>query len=475
MSSAARAIGFQIPRGRDLPTMVAAGAFAFVAGALAVRSTQVSVTLTLLVLLLAVRARSRIGGLTLLWTYWLLAPFVRRILDLSVSAPSADPLSVLPFLATAILALIELRENRLDRRARSVLAIAGIGILIGVPTGLAADPTSAAFAVVAYMSSLSAFVLGWGDGVRRVDSLQRTLVIALLPIALYGIAQYFFPLTAWDSNWVNTSDLSSLGAPQEGHIRIFSTLNAPFTLAIVLGVGIMLGLGVRRRLGLTLLITLPLVVALALTFVRSAWLGLVVGLIVFAIAARGRASGRVVVVVAVCLVGLVVIGSSNPTTQAFTERITSLGNPGEDVSARERLATTERLLPTSLSQPLGAGLGQAGLAARLEGSGESEQLTVVDDGYLSLLRQSGPFGLLFVLAALMTSVTAAVRGLGRSSAEGRQAAGAVFATLVMLLVCLASGDVFFGMTGAILWYLCGVAMASGSREERVVERIRASG
>lgn len=463
MGEAARAIYPQIMRSRNVAS-IALAALALVAGALAVHSMQVAVTLVLLVLLLAVRTESRTAGLVTLWSYWLLAPFLRRVLELTVATSGSDPLSLLPFLATAMLALMELRENRLNRRARMILALAAIGILLGVPIGLVADPAASSFAAVAYIAGLSAFILGWGDGVRPASlaSLHRVLAVALVPLALYAIAQYFFSLTSWDANWVASAELASIGAPQEGHIRVFSTLNSPFTFAIVLAVGVILGLGVQRRLGTGIAVTVPLLVALALTFVRSAWLALVVGVLVFAGAARGRSGGRIAAVVAICLLALVTVGGSNPTTSAFTRRVTSLGNP-EDVSARERLETTKRLLPTSLSQPLGAGLGQAGLAVRLEQTGR-KRAEVVDDGYLSLLYQSGPFGFLLVLAALIASVRAAVQALSRAESQNRPAQAALLASLVALLVALASADVFFGLPGAILWYLCGLAVASASRE-----------
>ena len=134
---------------RELLGLIGSATFALVVGVLAVRSTQVAVAVTSLVLLLAVRAQSRSAGLALMWSYWLLAPFLRRVLDLTVGPASPDPLSLLPFLATGLLAFIELRENRLDRRARTVLALAAAGFLLGAPLGLIADPTAASFAVLA--------------------------------------------------------------------------------------------------------------------------------------------------------------------------------------------------------------------------------------------------------------------------------------------------------------------------------------
>ena len=442
---------------------------ALIAGAMAVKSTQLAIAGTLLLLLFAVRTESRSAGLATLWVYWLFIPMIRRVVDLLSSAPAADPLSLLPFVATAMLALMELRENRLSRRARTILAVAALGFLVGVPVGLTIDPAAMTFAAIAYLAGLSAFVLGWGDEVRPAfgSTLEQVLKVALVPMALYGIAQYFFPLTSWDDNWVTSTDLGSIEAPQEGHIRVFSTLNSPFTFAIVIAIGILFAVAMRRRFGAKALYLLPLAVALALTFVRSAWLSLVLGLIVYAAAAKGRAAGKTVAIVLVCLAGVVVVGSSNPTTKAFTDRLTSLGDPN-DISTKERLETTSRLLPQSVGQPLGAGLGQAGLAANLNESSESGVVDV-DNGYVALLYQCGVLAFLAVIWAILVSVGAAIRSLGRAPPGDRPYRAAILAILVMLLVAEASADVLFGIPGVIFWYLGGLSVASVSGRGAVTE------
>ncbi len=436
---------------------------ALLTGAMAVKSAQLAVAGTLFVLLLAVRIESRSAGLAVLWSYWLLLPAIRRIVDLvAAGSPSADPLSVLPFACTGLLAIMEMRENRLSRRARTILGASAVGFLIGVPVGLTVDPAATSFAAFAYLAGLSAFVIGWGDEVRpgAGSTLEKVLLGALIPLALYGIAQYFYPLTSWDDNWVESTDLGSIQAPQEGHIRIFSTLNSPFTFAIMLVVGIFFLISMRKRFSSALLYFVPVIVALALTFVRSAWLSMVIGLIVYAAAAKGRAAGKTVAIILVCLVGVVVLGGSNPTTKAFTDRITSLGD-SEDVSAKERLETTNRLLPQSVKQPLGAGVGQAGLASNLSESKE-KGVVDVDNGYVALIYQVGPLGFLLVIAAIFGCVGAAIRAVGSAAPPQRPYRAAILAILVTLLIAQASADVLFGLPGVIFWYLCGLSVAAVS-------------
>jgi putative inorganic carbon (hco3(-)) transporter len=450
---------------------------ALLTGAFAVHSTQLAVAIVLAVLLIAVRAQSRTAGLMTLWGYWLLMPLVRRMIELTAPAQANDPLSLLPFLATAGLALAELRSNRLDRRAQQILMAATGGFLLGVPAGFLVDPAAASFAALAYIAGLSAFVLGWGDEVRlrpgSISTLERMLAVALPILAVYGIVQYFFALSPWDAQWVAGGQLGSVGAPQEGHVRVFSTLNAPFTFAILLSLGVFLGLSANRRSPVRQLVVLLFVVALALTFVRSAWLALVVGLIIYLASNRGSGAGRTVAVVVACVVAVVILGGSNPTTKAFTNRITSLGDPEADVSAQDRLAVTNRLLPTAVSQPLGAGLGQTGLSSRLGETTESG-LVEVDDGYLSLLYQSGPLGLLLVLAAMIAGVVAAVQALGRAPPEAHLRRVALLAGLVTLIVAEASADALFGFTGAVFWCFCGLSVAAASRERELTAARAAS-
>jgi O-antigen ligase len=476
MAAAARAIMPPAPNLRGAISVASVVGLALVAGATAVVSIQAAATLSLLLLLLAVRRQSRTAGLMLMWSYWFLTPGLRRVLDLSGASPGADPLSLLPFVSTAVLAAMEIWQNRLDRRARWILGLAAAGIALGLPVGLYVDPAAALFAVVAYTASLSAFVLGWGDGTSGMSrpTLYRMLAVALVPLSLYALLQYFSSLPAWDARWVDSGALGSLSAPQEGHIRVFSTLNSPFTFAILLAAGLLLWMGRRWGVRKTVLalVVAPVILALALTFMRSAWVALVVGLLVFAAAMRGGVARRVVLVVIVCIVGVVVVGSSNPTTRAFTERVTSLGNPGKDVSAQSRLQRTSQLVPVAVRQPLGAGLGQSGLTSDKLAGSTDEFLTAVDNGYLSLLYQSGPLGFAFLMAALGTSMVAAVRGLRSREGADRLAQAALVATLAMLLVVLAAGEVLFGLPGAILWYLCGLAAASSRLSGGRIRRSR---
>jgi putative inorganic carbon (hco3(-)) transporter len=455
----------RLPLAGNAATAAAIAALAAICGALAVKSVQAATAIAILVLLLAVYGQSRRAGLYGLWSIWLLSPMLRRLLALVEGTPSADPLALLPFLATGLLALIEMRQSMMSREARVTLELACAGFLIGAPMGLVADPQACAFALVAYLAGVAAFVLGWGDGREGRLNLVKTLAFLLPPLAVYGICQYFFPLTSWDTNWLETVNLQSIGSPQEGHIRIFSTLNSPGTFALVVAIGIILFLGIRRRSSaFSIPVTAVLVTALALTFVRSAWLSLALGVLIFVAASRSKSAGRIVGVIAVLLVGLVLVGGSNPTTRAFTERLTSLGDVGKDESAQQRLSATDKLLPEAVAKPIGAGVGQAGLAVTLGSQGgetDGSGIQTIDNGYVSLIYQCGLIGGLLIFVAMGRSVVTAVKALGRDTGPlTRAAVASLLAGLVALLLGLAAVDILYGITGAFFWYMAGAAYAA---------------
>lgn len=413
-----------------------------------------AVAVVLVVLLLFVASPS--AGLLALWAVWLLTPGLRRVLGLVEPSVTADPLSAAPFVATAALAAVQIARARLEPDTGRVLLLALAGLAVGVPAGAVAGPSAMLYGLVAYGGAVLAFVLGRSEAAGSMHdvSLHRALAVAVPALALYAIAQYFLPLAAWDSHWLASVDFTSIGAPEEGHIRVFSTLNAPGTLAAVLGVSLLCALAADRPGVWTLAGAALAAAALALTYVRGAWIALAVAAIVIALLGRTRAS-RLMFGAGVVLVGAaLVVGPATPTTAAFAERLQTFGTLETDTSATERVATPLQLLPEALTRPLGHGLGSAGEATRL---GPESELVAPDNGYLSLLYQLGPAGVLLVLAAAAIPLSAIARHVIAGGARDPESI-LLLATGVFLLVLLFTGDIFYGVTGVVFWFLLGRAL-----------------
>lgn len=442
----------------DRQTVLLIAGSLFCAAALAaatVTSMQLAGALVLVAAVLALFHSSRSAGLIALWVLWLAAPCIRRIFGLIDGYVSADPLALAPFVATAGVAVLEFTRVGLSPRVRGVLFAALLGLALGVPAAVA-EPRAGLFGLAAYGSAVLCVVVGYGEGpaVSEGFTLRRVLFATTPVIAVYGVLQYFAPLPRWDEQWLDTVQIVSIGAPEEGHIRVFSTLNSPATLAVVLSVAILFIVSSRRLSAVRSVLLVMAITCLALTFVRSAVVGLVAGLVGLAVATRGRATARVVGLLVATAIPVLVLSAVSSTGDAIVGRVTTLGSLGSDVSADERLETTSALVPEAATTPLGHGIGSAGEAVTLR---ESGGLRVTDSGYLALLWQVGPVGFLVLVGAAVAAVTMLARAR-LEAVEQVELKGLLMTGLVMLLVVALGIDVFYGVSGAIFWYLIGKAL-----------------
>jgi O-antigen ligase len=196
--------------------------------------------------------------------------------------------------------------------------------------------------------------------------------------------------------------------------------------------------------------------ALALTYVRSAWVALVLAGIAILLVTRMAALKQLAPIGLILFVlGPVVFGGS--TGAALSERVGTFGALSSDDSAQARTATPTTLLPIAASSPLGIGLGRAGEASRLSDAGGFRN---TDNGYLSLMFQVGPIGFLLVAAVAYIGVRSALQNAWRSP-NGTEVV--TFAVLAFIVITMFAGDQLFGIGGMIFWAACGFAVRRNER------------
>ena len=444
---------------------LAGGLGALVVGWLLTVSIQATCAVVLIVLVIALHQNDRTWGIVAMFGLWLVAPLLRRLFALITGPIENDPLSLAPFLATAAIAAVELARVQVPVTVRRIMLLAAVGFAIGLPAGLVVGPRAAIYAFIAYLAGVSAAVLGFGEPRLLSDStLRRVLLIAMPAIAAYAIAQHYLPFPAWDREWLDETEFTSIGdVTRQEDIRAFSSLNSPGALAPLLGLSLLCYLSIARHRAVSIAGAALVLVALSVTFVRSAWVSLIVAGLAHVIASRGRSARLVLGAGAAVVIATLALAPVSNTARDVSNRFTSIGDPEADVSATERASSFSQLLPTAVEAPLGHGLGTAGEPTKL--TGESE-LRAPDNGYLSLMYQVGPIGFLLVIAALGFALRAAWRG-ARARGPGEDLRVLLFAILVYMLVQLSSGDSFYGSHGVILWFVCGqvlgYALAGSSR------------
>jgi hypothetical protein len=434
--------------------VVGGGAAIVLAGILMV-STQAACAFVLVLAVIALHQHDRRWGIAALFALWFLVPGLRRVFGLFTGYLDNDPLSLAPFLATGAVAALELARVHVPSRNRRILLLAAAGFAVGLPVGLLTGPGSAIYAFIAYLAGVSGAVLGLGEGTLARDStLRRVLLLALPPIALYAILQHYLTLPSWDQAWIDATGFGSIGGPEEGEVRVFASLNSPGALAPLLALSLLCYLTVKRAGTLAIVGAALLAVALSVTFVRSAWVALIVAGLAHVIASEGRSARLVLGTGLVIVTATLALAPVSSTAHQVLDRFQSISLSGE-TSTEERKASFSATFPEAVSAPLGHGLGSAGEATKL--SGDSD-LRAPDNGYLSLIYQVGPIGFLLVMAAIAYILRAAWNG-ARARAPGQELRLLLFSMLVYLLVLLAAGDEFYGSHGVIFWFIAGQVLA----------------
>lgn len=386
-----------------------------------------------------------------LWL-WVLAPGVRRCLDLT-SGYHADSLVLLAAPAASLVCGLGAWRACLGstgpvRRLllRVLVAVCYAG---GVSVALGVAPQAVVIASVQVLGplALGAALLVPQDRARLVVSVQRFSVWALLLVGGYGVVQYLVA-PAWDRQWlIDVSDVAkSFGKPAPLEIRVFSTVNDPGSLALVLVLCILVVLTSRRPGGWGVFALLVGASCLGLTLVRSAWIVLAVALVFLVLRGWIRPERLTALVVSLAMALTVFGTAASPVVERFTS---STSSGSQDVSFQARLSFQTTYLASTLLDPVGTGLGSTGTAARRDQGGD-QAFVNTDSGYLELLRTyGGLIGSLLIVSIVGTCWAMAVR----RAQWWEGSAAFAFAVPVQLVF----SNVLVGVSGVVLWVALALA------------------
>ncbi len=431
---------------------------------------QLVLTLAFVALAGGLYVRWPTAGIAVLLVLWTFAPLFRRLLDYVVVSPGPDLLSLAPYLATAVLGLIAFRRASPRGVPLIVIGLVWVGLAIGIPLG-ASDPLPLLFGLFAYGSASLAILIGYADRLRGRLVVERIFLVLLPVIAGYGLYQYFAPtLPPWDQLWLQATGFVTAGSKEAGDFRFFSVLNSPGTLATLLALLISI-IVVARRLDWARLLGAGLaLLCVALIGVRSAWLALAVALLVITILSGRRTLARVLALVAV-LGGLYLVAGGTSAGTQVSERATSFGSLGQDVSFRARFEALTQYGPEAIAAPLGHGVGSVGGASRISTTA-SEPAPFEDNGYLLLAWQLGPLGFLLVVGGAAYGVVYGLRRTGGGSEFERRS---LLAPLIASGVLMVAADALYGVSAVLFWYFVGALLAAAKVSEQDEEGAREHG
>jgi hypothetical protein len=376
------------------------------------------------------------------------APFVRRLVDLSVGYDQTGIMLVGPLLAllppvVRLLALLD-RNGPLHRQIAPLLVVGACVVYATALSLFQGDWMNAASGALKWsVPLLYAAVLVDMDEPDELMRAAASAFLVILPVTgLYGLFQYVNP-PDWDRYWMSFAPIMSAGQPLPYEVRTFSTMNGPASFATFTAAGLLLVLFLRST-WIPLLLTSPAALALLLSQYRTAWLSLLVGVLFCLLLAQTRR--RAVFILAALLGAAVIAVTLTPFADVIGDRLATLGEGSQDGSARERIEE----FVTLWKQPDSA----------LFGSG----FTVTDVGSAGAMPVDGmiiacwvAMGIVVGLVCLSGFIWAAVNAI-REAWRGRSAEAIVVGALGCgALVQMPLANISSGELGFLFWTFAALA------------------
>jgi hypothetical protein len=337
----------------------------------------------------------------------------------------------------------------------------GVGILAGSGTA----------AIYSYASFIVPVIVGlWitTQELAPAATLRRLATILLClggVVGVYGLVQ-FVVAPPWDTLWVISADMQSIGPALPFMMRVFSTLNSQGPCADFLAIALVLGLS---GIGLRAIYMWPLMAAisaaLALTLVRSAWLALVAGIIAYLLCSPRRLRALPMIAIFALFTAFLVVslpallGDDGGGTQ-IVSRLQTFDDLGHDSSSLDRQSEIAQAFDTANRNPLGGGLGLVGSAAKLTSA--DQEGTALDSGFLARFLELGYIGfalyLVVIFGSLATLITRLIASAGRTEVGDRVAIATSAALCVVVLALEAAGDSYNGIIGLLAWLAIGTGL-----------------
>ena len=421
--------------------------------------------------------RPWVGYACIVVALWVFIPELRRLVDWRIGAGVGSVLPLVP-LAAMLPAALTLRSW-----ANGVAGI--VFVLMFAATSYAA--------VVGFASGngLGPVIYTWADfllplafgawlaqraATDAAGFARFTRIVLFLAAgsAAYGIIAYA-TLPPWEAQWLSSGAFTvSTGVAAPFGFRVYATMNNPGIFATFVALVLLLNVPnfVHRR-ALDLMAGSVCFAALALSLVRSAWIALAVGLIVYLVLspARAKLTSAVLIIVGLLTVpaaAIVALPGGADAMSGVVTRFSSLTDIGNDDSANDRSSQIEGAYQMAINAPFGAGLGRFGAVTQLSTS--DGEVDYIDSGYLARFVELGLFGTLAMGAAfaltLIAGVTAAVSA--RRARFGDVALHcSLFGIQAAMVWLMFSGDLLRASPGMLFWIATFILIGAVERARSV--------
>ena len=391
------------------------------------------------------------------FTWWMLflAAFVRRLIDYQSGHLTFGPWNLASLLVASIsfATLIRQLPKVLSQSGLPfVLSLASVfyAFLIGLVLGNPIDKVG-----VGFLSWLSPVLFGfhlfanWQDYPRFRQTIQRTFLWGVLVMGTYGILQFCL-VPEWEHFYLTDENVSTaFGRPEPFKIRTYSTMGSPFQFAGTMIAGLLLLL-CRLGSSISFLGSGVGYLTFLLAKVRSSWLGLCIGLLIFIPSLKSSLQIRIIAA-AIVTAGLVLpLTFIEQFSEGIGSRIDTLYNLGDDKALNIRQEAYNLFLGDALSNPIGQGLGSVVNTVKVG-------YAAGDGIFLTMLFWFGVVGTIFYLSGLFLILFKLFQG---KESRFDIFYAAVRSIVVGLFPLGGTASLFTGSLGIVFWGFLGIGLAA---------------
>ena len=389
---------------------------------------------------------------------WFFTPAVRRLGDLASGWSELNVYALAPILATSISILFVNPDILKFPKPFKMIVLMFFALLYSYIIGVLSNGLlPATFSLMMWLTPLIIFAFIISNA-RYYEELEKILklsaIIGTLVFSIYGIYQYFF-LPSWDVYWILNAPITSVGKPFPREFRVFSLSNSPMVFAPILAMLTVLVYAIKPRL-FYIILGLSLF-TLFLTFVRAAWFGLTLSLILYFLwLYRTNVLVAAKMALSASLLGLILILllSDSEIGILISQRFESVFALDEDTSYQARQQFYIEMLSYALLNIVGDGLGAVGLSQKLAGGEAAE--TTFDNGILELLVTLGWLGTLFYVIPIIYFMSKAFFVFRKSKSASLVAMSTV---VISVLVQMIFSNRFIGPVGFFYFLFLGYVIA----------------
>lgn len=330
---------------------------------------------------------------------------IRRIVDYHngyfnpFSLISLTPIIVGGLATMVVLLELNNRKERFGKRTKDVLIIYGLAVSMAFVIGFLNAKFGAVYALGDFIApiGLIGFASLYANDQSIIDRWSESFAATALLVAVYGIWQ-FYTIPPWDAFWLVSVKMTGyMGFPEPMKMTLFSTMNERGPAAMFLCNGLIILLLRPKTLGFLRFPALVAVgYAMLLTYSRTTVIFAALAAILYPLINRGTGIVPILFVTVVAIVFGPSLMSILPGRAA--ERVETVGAITDDFSFRSRIVLLDGALRNSLSEPLGLGIGNSGLASRVQAASRAG---ISDStGYVETLRIYGWIGFLMIVVTL---------------------------------------------------------------------------